>query len=150
MNEIGETQAKFSGKYLNDYRQKETKFDLILCSPMIRTRETAKLIANEIDYDYNNIVYMNELVELDHGHISIGETREVMKQNPYYDNFFNTMYEIFGPYLGKYDYLQSNIDDFYLFDKNIDPKYEHETLSHLIKRCSKVVEYIKNSNKKKF
>ena len=45
LNKNGIKQANKTGKYLNKYRQIDTKFDLIMSSPMLRTKITAELIA---------------------------------------------------------------------------------------------------------
>ena len=41
-------QSKNTGKYLNDYRQEDQNFDLILCSPMLRTKKTAEMIKRNL------------------------------------------------------------------------------------------------------
>jgi len=58
----GEEQAIEAGRKL-----KNKKIDAIYCSPFIRTKETAKLIAKEIDFDENKIVFDDRIVEFNFG-----------------------------------------------------------------------------------
>jgi len=87
LNKIGEKQAKITGKYLNDYRQKDKDFDLIISSPLLRTKKTAEIIAKEIGYK-KDIIYMDELKEIDQGLISIGIKHDELKKDKFYDDFF--------------------------------------------------------------
>lgn len=43
------------------------KVDLVVSSPLLRARDTAKIIAEEVGYDSNNIVYNELLVERSFG-----------------------------------------------------------------------------------
>ena len=63
LNKLGKDQAKKTGKYLSEYRQKDRKFDLVICSPLIRTRETCELICDKIGYNLSKVKYMDELKE---------------------------------------------------------------------------------------
>jgi len=65
LNEIGIEQSELTGNYFRDYKLKEGQFDLILCSPLKRTKKTAEIIAKKINIDHNKIIYMNELLERD-------------------------------------------------------------------------------------
>ena len=80
LNKVGMKQAKNTGKYLNDYRIEDQNFDLILCSPMLRTRKTAEIICKELNYDFEKVIYMDELIERDQGLISIGKTEDELKK----------------------------------------------------------------------
>ena len=74
LNKVGMKQSKNTGKYLNDYRQEDQNFDLILCSPMLRTKKTAEIICKELNYDFEKVKYMDELIEHNQGLISIGNS----------------------------------------------------------------------------
>jgi len=52
------------------------KIDLIVSSPFLRTRETAELIAREIEYPKEKIVYDNRLAEINTGVFSGGPITE--------------------------------------------------------------------------
>jgi broad specificity phosphatase PhoE len=51
LNKTGREQSRLTGKYLKDYRIDDKQFDLVLCSPMLRAKETAEIICKQIKYD---------------------------------------------------------------------------------------------------
>ena len=59
LTDQGKKQAKKAGQELRDKH-----IDMIVSSPMERTRDTAKLIAKEIGYDSENIVYDKNFIEV--------------------------------------------------------------------------------------
>lgn len=61
LNENGKSQAIKTGKYFKKFRE---PIDLIIASPTLRTKKTAELIANEIGYKKENIVYDKNLIEI--------------------------------------------------------------------------------------
>jgi isoleucyl-tRNA synthetase len=63
LTENGKKKALVSGKKLTG-----EKIDLIIASPFMRTKETAEIIAGEIGFDKNKIIYDDKL-----GEISCGE-----------------------------------------------------------------------------
>ena len=69
LNELGQQQAKKTGKYLKKYRTKSINFDCIISSPMKRAIETAKIIGKEIKYP-KKIEVFDELIELGRGKMS--------------------------------------------------------------------------------
>ena len=66
LNDEGKIEALKTGIYLNKYRQKDSKFDMIISSPMKRTIETAQIIAKQINYN-GDIESDNNLIEASHG-----------------------------------------------------------------------------------
>jgi len=58
LTDEGRAQARAAGKQLQD-----KPIDLIICSPMKRTVETAELIAKQLGYDKSHIVKRDEFVE---------------------------------------------------------------------------------------
>ena len=145
LNKVGMKQGKYTGKYLNDYRQENQKFDLILCSPMLRTRKTAEIICKELNYDFEKVIYMDELIERDQGLISIGKTNNELKKNNFYDDYFtkaNTIFKIKDPIL-----LNEQWDLFLNTDCN--KKYEYETEKHMFKRLEIIVNLLKKTKFKK-
>lgn len=58
----GRAQAKKAGQLAKDY-----KIDLIVCSPMSRTLETAQIIAGEINYPSSKIIESDLLIERNFG-----------------------------------------------------------------------------------
>jgi len=144
LNETGFIQAKYAGKYLNEYRQKDKKFDLVLCSPLIRTKETAFEICKEIGYDIDKIVYFDELIENDQGLLSIGKTDEEMRKDKFYNKFFNT--------IDKLEKIKDPIEFNIKYEEIYEPladKYEFELHEKLRKRSAKIIDYIKKCNKYK-
>ena len=88
LNKTGKEQAIKTGKYLKEYRQKDGKFDLVLCSPLIRTRETCELICNKIGYNISKVKYMDELKENDKGSVCIGKSHEELRKDKFYNDYF--------------------------------------------------------------
>jgi uncharacterized phosphatase len=58
LHKDGAAQAKKAGKDL-----KQANIELIVCSPMLRTRQTAEFIAQQINYDKNKIILNDYFVE---------------------------------------------------------------------------------------
>jgi broad specificity phosphatase PhoE len=145
LNKEGEKQSKITGKYLNQYRQKDSKFDVILCSPLIRTKKTAEIIAKQINYK-GNIIYFDELKERDHGLISIGKTNKELKKDDFYKDYFN-FYKL-------YEKIKDPIDRILFYENNkklesIEKKYELENDEHIIERVKIVLNFIEKSKYKK-
>ncbi len=64
LTEKGVKQAIETG---NELKTSSTKIDLIICSPLVRAYETARLIAQEIDYPVSKIEKYELLVERTYG-----------------------------------------------------------------------------------
>ncbi len=62
LTEQGKRQAGDAGKWL-----KGKKIDVIICSPFVRTKETAEIISRIIGFDNKNIVFEPRLRELEAG-----------------------------------------------------------------------------------
>ncbi len=60
LTDIGREQAKKAGKHINE---NSIPIDIIICSPLSRAHETAKLIAVEMGYDHEQIIIHDGLVE---------------------------------------------------------------------------------------
>jgi broad specificity phosphatase PhoE len=60
LTELGHKQAKIAGEKLKD-----NKIDVIYCSPLQRTRQTAEIIGKEIGI--NNVITLDDLVERNFG-----------------------------------------------------------------------------------
>ena len=146
LNKNGIIQAKKTGKYLNKYRQRDTKFDLIISSPMLRTKKTAEIIAKQIGYD-NYIIYYDELKERDQGLVSIGKTNEELKKDSFYDDYFDI--------LNQHKQIKDPVEKILFDTKNKDiidktlKKYEMESFDDIIVRVKKVLDISKNNNHKK-
>ena len=52
LNKLGRLQAKYTGRYL----QKYFKFEKVYSSPLLRAKQTAQIIVNELNYD-KKIIY---------------------------------------------------------------------------------------------
>ena len=62
LTELGKRQAKQAGK-----KAKELNIDVIICSPLTRARQTAKIIAEELDMPESRIITVQDLRERDLG-----------------------------------------------------------------------------------
>jgi broad specificity phosphatase PhoE len=71
LNKKGKKQAKKTGKYLKDFRINDTPFDCILTSPRARAKQTANIIADEIDYKtpegISEVMKVDEIKEIGRG-----------------------------------------------------------------------------------
>ena len=77
----GKQQAIKSGLYLKKFRIQEKNFDCVYSSPLLRTRETAVIMADQIGYDSHRIVFLNDLQEQKHGMLGI-KSKNTMKADP--------------------------------------------------------------------
>jgi broad specificity phosphatase PhoE len=144
LNKTGKEQATKTGKYLSEYRQRDGKFDLVLCSPLIRTRETCGLICAKIGYDISKIKYMDELKENDKGLVCIGKSHEELRKDKFYNDYFNTkdaISKIRDPIEKTVNYKR--------IMKTVEKKYDIESKDILNKRIYKIINFIKKTNKKK-
>ena len=145
LNKVGIEQAKYTGKYLNEYRTIDKNFDCIISSPMLRTKKTAEIICKELDYDFKKVKYMDELIERDQGLISIGKPNDELKGDNFYDDYF-----------AKLDILK-NIKDPILYNKqwnlfldtDFNKKYEYETDKHMLDRLLIIVNFLIETKFKK-
>lgn len=146
LNDIGKEQSYYTGKYLHEYQQLNTNFDLVIVSPMVRAIETAHIICKEIGYDINNIVILDELKEVDHGLLAIGKTINEMKLDKKYNDYFDILDKI--NQIG--DPIETQLQwNKFNNDKKIAKKYEYELFKDLKKRCMRVIEFIKKCDKNK-
>lgn len=140
LNKNGKEQAKKTGKYLNKFRQIDSNFDVILSSPMDRAKQTAEIIAKEIGYDKNNILYVDELIENDLGLLSIGKTKDELKKDDFYDDYFNLIDTI--------ENIKDKVEKLLYEEKNkkmidkILKKYEIENEETVYKRIKKLLKMI--------
>jgi len=78
LTEKGREQIKSVGQKL-----KSQKIDVIFASPLIRTKDTAEIIADEIGFDKNNIIIDGRITETQTGELngqSVEEYRKLFKQ----------------------------------------------------------------------
>lgn len=61
------------------------KPDLIICSPLLRTRETAAIIASELGYPLDRIEYNDQLVEVRFGQLGGMTYKEFVQHYTYAD-----------------------------------------------------------------
>jgi len=134
INNTGIEQAIYTGKYFADYKLTDSPFDLVLCSPLKRTRQTANIICKIIGYDTNKIVYMPELIERDKGLISMGKSKKELRKDKFYDDYF------------KYHNIAKTTN---ALDDLLYNKYKYEPTSEMKKRLARVIEFLKNTDNKK-
>ena len=144
LNNLGKEQAIKTGKYLSEYRQRDSKFDLVICSPLIRTRETCELICEKIGYDIDKVKYMDELKENDKGLVCIGKSHEELRKDKFYNDYYKTRDSI----RKIRDPIEKTIN-YEKIMKTVEKKYEIEKEENLRKRIYKIINFIKKTNKKK-
>ena len=142
LNATGIEQAHFTGKYLNEYRQKAQPFDLVLCSPMKRTKQTALEICKQIKYNPEHIIYLEELIETDGGLITNGKSEETNRADKFFDYFFKSVerIEALKDPIAIHQAYQTEITT----DKSIG-KYQMETPAQLVARSERVLAYIEQA-----
>ena len=73
LNKKGKKQAKKTGKYLKEFRMNDTPFDCILTSPRSRAKQTANIIADEIDFSTpganSEVIKLEEIKEIGRGNM---------------------------------------------------------------------------------
>jgi broad specificity phosphatase PhoE len=144
LNKTGKDQAIKTGKYLSEYRQRDGKFDLVLCSPLIRTRETCELICAKIGYDISKVKYMDELKENDKGTVCIGKTESELRKDKFNDDYYKTRDSV--------NKIRDPIERTVNYEKiikTVEKKYEIESKESLKNRIYKIINFIKKTNKKK-
>jgi broad specificity phosphatase PhoE len=82
LTDEGIEQAKNTGKVI---KEKLPKIDLIICSPFERTRDTAKLIANEIGYPLDKIQTHELFIERNFGILEGTRGNDFFENNEYKD-----------------------------------------------------------------
>jgi broad specificity phosphatase PhoE len=136
LNEAGINQAKLTGRYLNEFRQKNKSFDCIISSNLKRAYQTANIIADEINYK-NEIIKLDILKEVGRGKISgLDKNSDLFKKTmKLYKKKLNNI---------KDPIKQYNFD----IDKYVNNKFNlnMEETEQINKRVIKVIEYIENSN----
>jgi len=143
LNEDGKSQALKLGEYLKNNRINDKNFDLILSSPLKRTMETAIIIAEQIGYDNDKIIKLNELIETDHGLLSVGKTIQEMKNDPFYKDFYELMDQYNKSDLIEQHEMKDDLPDIFI------TKYKIEPIDKIIERTNKIIRYIKLSDCKK-
>lgn len=143
INENGCKQSSITGKYLNDYHQKKNKFDIIYCSPLKRSIETACIIAKEIGYKKNKIIIINELKEICAGEMG-GTTEEERKS----DIKFKRLNELRSEYRNIVDPIKKT-KKILFNEEQISKIYSRETLDGIHTRIKKVLDKIITDNNRK-
>ena len=69
INQTGIIQSKRTGLYLKNHRLADGNFDCIYSSPLLRSKQTAEIIADEINYK-KEIIYDSRLMEKDKGDLT--------------------------------------------------------------------------------
>ena len=142
LNENGKLQSLKTGNYLKT-KTVEDNFDLILCSPLKRAKQTAEIIADCIGYDKSKIIYMDELKEEDAGLTANGKTDKELREDPFFDDFFSELDNFYG--LDRIDQLERNHE----YPEIFMTKYKMESKKSVIDRCQYVIDFIKKCPNKK-
>ena len=78
LNNTGKKQAEKCGKFLS----KHFTFGKIICSPMIRTKQTAEIVCKELNFNISQIEYDENLIEKKHGKKIAGKTQQELYSMP--------------------------------------------------------------------
>jgi broad specificity phosphatase PhoE len=140
LNKKGLEQAKLTGKYLKKYRINDKNFDCILTTPLKRGIKTAEIIAKEINFD-KDIIIFEELNDKFRGKIS------GLKKNSKEIKKINEAIERLKKKIGDPLYF------FYEFDLNkyLEKKFNigAEPIENLVNRIKKIINFIENTKCKK-
>ncbi len=112
----GKIQVKDTASHL-----KGKKITKIFCSPFLRTKETAELLADEIGFDKKQIIFDDRIRELEFGDFSERPVQE-------YWNFMKDKVWDFDTQVPGGESFQDGKKRFGDFLYNIDSKYKNETI----------------------
>ena len=149
LNNTGIEQAKYTGKYLKEYRIKDINFDLVYSSPLKRAKKTAEIICENIGYDKNKIIFDDNLREKNDGLLGNNLTWNEMKTHPQFKSYVKLWENILkekDPIELHYKSMDDNLHQF------IKEKYggsEYELHQDIVKRLKKFINQIKKSESKK-
>lgn len=147
LNTVGLEQSDITGKYLHDYRINSEPFDMIFCSPYLRCRQTAQIIAKNINFDEDKIQYMDELKEINQqGDIFNVDPKE-LDTNSYY-NQYNFMMKKLYSYEDPIK-IAHQIIHVSTWAKKIEKKYHIETINDARKRIKTGLDKILTTDFKK-
>lgn len=136
LNETGIFQSKLTGKYLNNFRQKNKPFDCIISSNLKRAYQTANIIADEINYK-DEIIKLDILNEIGWGKLSgLDKNDDLYKKTMnLYDKKLNNIKDPIKRY---------NFDIEKYLNKKLNLNIEENI--QINNRVIKVIDYIENSN----
>ena len=127
LTEIGKFQAYKTGIFLSNYQ-----FDQIYSSPSLRTVQTAKIIADHINYDADKIIYDNRLVSRGKGILNGKSIAEVVQ------------------IINKFHYSQINDLKSFIKYENVKCKYTNEEpIEELMDRAVNFMQSIINGRHKR-
>ena len=145
LNSNGIEQAYYLGKYLKDYRENDIKFDLVVSSPLIRAKLTAEIVCEILEIKDTNFQILDYLTEIDHGEIDSGLSYQEMIINPKFKNFIDLMDKnklILDPIENDKFWNEQNIN-------KIVKIYGGENTQMYLSRCTKIINFLKNTTAKK-
>jgi broad specificity phosphatase PhoE len=139
LNDTGKEQAKQTGKYLNHFRLSKDEIDAIWSSPLLRAKQTAEIIKDEIKFK-NAILFDDELKEFGKGKMSgLKKDDELMiKINKKID-------ELFGEIKDPIEKRIRQKEIYQIIDDELEIGAEGESFE---KRANSIINKIKNSSDK--
>ena len=150
LNEEGIRESVFTGKYFNDYRTNDEKFDCIVCSPQLRCRQTADIICDELKFKKTDITIMDDLKEVKKGNMS-GITQQHDRNISFHAFVKSALEKIIDP-IERYEIQNPHntkaFNDKIVNDNNLDIS-GGETTEELIGRLNNIIEFIKTTEHKK-
>jgi broad specificity phosphatase PhoE len=143
LNKNGKEQALKTGIYLNNYQQKDMRFDFVISSPLSRARETTEIICYQLNYPRDKIVYDQNLIEKSYGRVT-GKSEMELKQDP--------KYEMYGKIIDQWRQIKDPIERIQNIG-NMEQKLNDilgiETTKHIHARCQVVLNQLLNSDHEK-
>jgi broad specificity phosphatase PhoE len=142
LNKVGKEQAKKCGDFLNKY----FKFDTVICSPMIRTKQTAKIVCKQLNFDHNKITYDENLREKRHGKIISGKKDKDLRFIPKIGPKIKYIDDI----IGKLNIIERKDKKWEKYEDKIMKLTNGETFAQFRQRIKrfirKINHHIKNNN----
>ena len=141
LNENGKRQAKKTGEYL----KRRDKIDIILCSPTLRCRQTAEIIAKEIGYDKNQIISEDKLsdekINEKYKNLTKGQFKDLKDSDDNVKDYLK--------YLHKITEIKNPIElNEYMISKSIIDNKIYETVESISTRILEFIENLKSLNLK--
>jgi len=137
LNGNGKMQAKKTGEYL----KKREKINIILCSPLLRCKQTAEIIAKEIGYNITDIIMEDKLLDSQINDKYKNLTKEQFKNLK--DNDENV--RDYLKYIDRTKEIKNQIElNEYMIGKSTKDNKIYETTESISSRVNQLIDNLKN------
>jgi len=137
LNETGKKQAKKTGEYL----KRRDKINIILCSPTLRCKQTAEIIAKEIGYDLNQIILEDKLsdekINEKYKNLTKGQFKDLKDSDENVNDYLK--------YIQKITEIKNPIElNEFMISKSVKDNKIYETAESISTRVNEFIDNLKN------